>query len=61
MSGSSKDVTVTELMSFFSYFQVWQSYADMATQIPIIRWSRQLSRLKNSNGLEVQRDSNVPI
>ena len=29
MSGSSKGVTVKELVSFFPYFQVWQSYVDM--------------------------------
>ena len=33
MSGSSKGVTVKVLISFFSYFQVWQSYVDMAAQI----------------------------
>ena len=31
ISGSSKGVTVQELMSFFSYFQVCLSYVDMAT------------------------------
>ena len=51
--GSSKDVTVKELVSFFSYFQVCYSYVDIATQIPIIRWSWQWSRLKNSNGLKL--------
>ena len=54
ISGSSKGVTVQELMSFFSYFQVCLSYVDMATQIPIIRRSWQWSRLKNSNGLKLQ-------
>ena len=54
ISGSSKGVTVQELMSFFSYFQDCLSYVDMATQIPIIRRSWQWSRLKNSNGLKLQ-------
>ena len=54
ISGSSKGVTVQELMSFFSYFQDCLSSVDKATQIPIIRRSWQWSRLKNSNGLKLQ-------
>ena len=55
MSGSSKGVTVKELASFFSCFQVWESYVDMTIQIPIFRWSWQWLRLKNSNGIKETR------
>ena len=55
ISGSSKGVTVKELMSFFSYFQVCWSYVDMATQIPIIR------RRWHGQGSRTQMDSNFNI